>query len=123
MSSVYILDTSAILHVRNAYALTQLGTLVTTNYVVNELRDARAQVMPEVLGIMVYEVGGDEIRRVRERYHIPRLLSDADVSLIALALKLRDLDPVVVTDDSLLIAFLRRLNIKYRVVFLRRRRQ
>ncbi len=116
-----ILDTSAILHMRDLRPLMGIGELATTNYVVNELRDVRAAVVPEILNISVYEVSEDEVRSARRNYHIPRLLSDTDVSLIVLAMRLRDRDPLVITDDSLLIKFLRRLGIKYSVVFLRRR--
>ncbi|WP_054842018.1 hypothetical protein [Vulcanisaeta distributa] len=116
-----ILDTSAILHMRDLRPLMGMGNLITTNYVINELKDARAIVVPEILNISVYDVGEDEIILARRNYHLPRLLSDADVSLIVLALRLRDKDPVVITDDSLLIKFLRKLGIRYSVIFLRKR--
>lgn len=116
-----ILDTSAILHARDARPLLSMGRLVTTNYVISELRDARATAMPEVLGLEVHDISEEEIKSARRSYHLPRLLSDADVSLIILAIKLRDKEPVVVTDDTLLIKFLRKLGIKYTVIFLRRR--
>jgi len=48
-------------------------------------------------------------------------LSDADVSLIILALKLKDENPVVITDDSLLIRFLRKLGIRYSAIYLKTR--
>ncbi|MFB6469797.1 MAG: twitching motility protein PilT [Vulcanisaeta sp. AZ3] len=118
---IIILDTSAMLHARDARSLISLGHLITTNYVIEELKDVRAMVMPELLNLEVYEMDRDEINEVRRNYHIPRLLSDADVSLIALAIRLRDKNPVVVTDDTLLIKFLRRLGIKYLVIFLRRK--
>ncbi|GAB6948157.1 hypothetical protein JCM16161A_22870 [Vulcanisaeta sp. JCM 16161] len=118
---VVILDTSAILHMRDLRPLMSMGSLVTTNYVINELRDERAIVVPEILNISVYEVSEDEVANARRNYHIPRLLSDADVSLIVLAMKLKDENPLVITDDSMLIKFLRRLGIRYSVVFLRRR--
>ncbi len=116
-----ILDASAILHMRDLRPLMGMGDLVTTNHVINELKDARAIVVPEILNISVYDISEDEIVRARRNYHLPRLLSDADVSLIVLALKLRDRNPMVITDDSLLIKFLRRLGIRYSVIFLRRR--
>ncbi len=117
-----ILDTSAILHMRDLRPLMGMGDLATTNYVVNELKDARAAVVPEILNISVYDISEEEIVLARKNYHLPRLLSDADVSLIVLALKLRGKNPVVITDDSLLIKFLRKLGgIRYSVIFLRRR--
>lgn len=116
-----ILDTSAILHMRDLRPLMDMGDLVTTNYVISELRDARAVVIPEILNISVYEISEDEIANARRNYHIPRLLSDADVSLIVLAMRLRNKNPLVITDDSMLIKFLRKLKIRYSVVFLRRR--
>ncbi|MFP3215839.1 MAG: twitching motility protein PilT [Vulcanisaeta sp.] len=118
---VVIIDASAVFHTRDLRVLSSMGRLVTTNYVINELKDVRASVIPEVLNIEVYEISEEEISEARRRYHLPRLLSDADVSLIILALKLRDEDPIVVTDDSLLIKFLKKLGIKYSVVFLRPR--
>ena len=118
--SAVILDTSAILHARDLRALSSIGQLVTTNYVINELKDIRAMVVPEVLNITVYEISEKEIELTRRNHHIPKLLSDTDVSLIVLAMKLRDKDPIVITDDSMLIKFLRKLGIKYSVVFLRR---
>ena len=116
-----ILDTSAILHMRDLRPLMSMGNLVTTNYVINELKDVRAIAVPEILNISVYEISEDEIELVRRNYHIPRLLSDTDVSLIVLALRLKDKNPLVITDDTMLIKFLRKLGIRYSVVFLRKR--
>ncbi|MGC8607547.1 MAG: twitching motility protein PilT [Vulcanisaeta sp.] len=116
-----ILDTSAILHMRDLRPLSSIGHLITTNYVINELKDARAIAVPEVLGIDIYDVSENDIILTRRAYRIPRLLSDTDVSLIVLAMKLRDRNPLVITDDSLLIKFLRRLGIRYSVIFLRKR--
>ncbi|KUO79590.1 MAG: twitching motility protein PilT [Vulcanisaeta sp. JCHS_4] len=116
-----IIDASAIFHTRDLRALLSLGRLVTTNYIINELKDVRAVSIPDVLNIEVYEIGEEEVRIARRRYHLPRLLSDADVSLIILALKLKDENPVVITDDSLLIRFLRKLGIRYSVIYLKTR--
>ena len=116
-----ILDTSAILHMRDLRPLMGMGNLVTTNYVINELKDVRAIAVPEILNISVYEISADEIVLARRSYHIPKLLSDTDVSLIVLALRLRDKNPLVITDDTMLIKFLRKLGIRYSVVFLRKR--
>ncbi|KUO86411.1 MAG: twitching motility protein PilT [Vulcanisaeta sp.] len=118
---VAIIDASAIFHTRDLRALLSLGRLVTTNYIINELKDVRAVSIPDVLNIEVYEIGEEEVRIARRRYHLPRLLSDADVSLIILALRLKDENPVVITDDSLLIRFLRKLGIRYSVIYLKTR--
>ncbi|BDR91441.1 hypothetical protein [Vulcanisaeta souniana] len=117
---IVILDTSAILHSRDLRPLTAMGHLSTTNYVVNELKDARAAVVPEVLNIDVYDISAKEVALARRNYHLPKLLSDTDVSLIVLAMRFRDEKPVVITDDSLLIKFLKKLGIEYLVIFLRR---
>lgn len=85
------------------------------------MRDVRAIAVPEILNISVYEISADEIALARRSYHIPKLLSDTDVSLIVLALRLKDKNPLVITDDTMLIKFLRKLGIKYSVVFLRKR--
>ncbi len=115
-----ILDTSAILHSRDLRPLMAMGRLVTTNYVINELKDVRAAVVPAVLNIDVYDVSAKEVALARRNHHLPKLLSDTDVSLIILAMRFRDEKPVVITDDSLLIKFLRKLGIEYLVVFLRK---
>lgn len=116
-----IIDASAIFHTRDLRALLSLGRLVTTNYIINELKDVRAVSIPDVLNIEIYEIGEEEVRIARRRYHLPRLLSDADVSLIILALRLKDENPVVITDDSLLIRFLRKLGIRYSAIYLKTR--
>jgi len=118
---IYILDASAILHARNAEFLKNLGTLYTTDLVIEELRDPRASAMPEILGINIIHVDHDDLVRIRRRYGLGHDLSDADVSLIVLALDMRNEDPIVVTDDALLVRKLRGLGIRVRPIFLRRK--
>ncbi len=123
MCDTVILDASAIIHTRNVLALRGLGCrFYTTNYIIEELKDARACVMPELLGVEVIEIGLDEIEEIRKSLKLPKALSNADVSVIALALRLRNEDPLIVTDDTLLIAVLKRLGFRYKPVILRKRR-
>jgi rRNA maturation endonuclease Nob1 len=118
----HILDASAVFHARDAALLGELGPLYTTSLVIEELRDPRARAVLGILDIHVVDVDPGEVRRARLTYGLGDELSDADVSLIVLALRMRSDDPIIVTDDVSLIRVLRNMGFRCRPIFLRPRK-
>jgi len=111
ITKALIIDSSGLFHIRNAYAITETASmgyrLVTTSLVVNEVKDARSQALLGILNMEVIDIDADRIKQVK--LENPGL-SDADASIVALALDLasQGIEVAVVTDDVGLIKALRR---------------
>ncbi len=102
--SCYVLDASALFHGRDMRAFQ--GRLLTTRQILEELRDPRAQVALEILGVEIVDV--DE-RRIEELAKKASGLSGADLSALALAL---ETGCVLLTDDAALAKAARRFGVK-----------
>ncbi|MFP3194904.1 MAG: hypothetical protein RXQ94_09330 [Caldivirga sp.] len=111
ITKALIIDSSGLFHIRNAYAITEMASmgyrLVTTSLVVNEVKDARSQALLGILNMEVIDIDADHIKQVKLENSG---LSDADASIVALALDLasQGIEVAVVTDDVGLIKALRR---------------
>ncbi len=117
---VVILDSSALFHIRSPEILRTARRIVTTSLVADEVRDSISRAVFDVLNVEVVDVSTDEVSRVKRTVRTDGL-SDQDVSLIALAERLRVERPVVLTDDSRLARELRRRGIEVVRVFFGRR--
>ncbi|CCC82245.1 PIN domain/Zn-ribbon domain-containing protein [Thermoproteus tenax] len=103
--SCYVIDSSALFHARDMRIFTG-SRLLTTKQVADEVKDPRAQAALELLGIEVVEVDDKRVRPLKLR--APNL-SDADLSLLALAL---DTGCVLLTDDVELAKTARRMGVR-----------
>ncbi|OYT25321.1 MAG: twitching motility protein PilT [Thermoprotei archaeon ex4572_64] len=111
-SRVVILDSSAIFHLKNLQVLRSIGAkLLTTNYVINEIKDSISQTIIDLINIEILEVHSEEVDRLRRKIK-SKDLSDADLSLIILAEKLKHHHPVIITDDFKLSQELKRRRFK-----------
>ncbi|GEM_PF-926345 len=116
---IIILDSSAIFHLKNLQVLRSIGAkLLTTNYVINEIKDSISQTIIDLINIEILEVHSEEVDRLRRKIK-SKDLSDADLSLIILAEKLKYHHPVIITDDFKLSQELRRRRFKVLKVFFR----
>lgn len=102
--SCYVLDASAFFHGRDMRVFQ--GRLLTTRQVVEELKDPRARAALEILPIEVVDVDPEKIAELARR---ARGLSDADLSVLALAL---ETGCVLLTDDVALAKAAGRLGIR-----------
>ncbi|MEZ0248023.1 MAG: PIN domain-containing protein [Thermoproteus sp.] len=103
--SCFVLDASALFHGRDL-RLFQGARLLTTRYVLEEIRDARAQAALEILNVEVVDIDEKELAAYSKAG-----LSRADASLLALAHKT---GCVLLTDDVGLAKAARRLGVKAR---------
>jgi len=106
----YVLDASGLFHLRHGSILK--GRFLTTNYVLEEVKDCRSVALLDVLRVEVVEVEEGEVEEVRSRH--PQL-SQADASIVALVRRLGC--ATVVTDDVALSKVLRRYGAKVLRVF------
>ncbi len=119
-----ILDSSAIFHLRDLtvlYSLQETAKIFITNYVLNEIKDPRAEAVLSILQPTIIEIDSREINELREQY---RNLSEADISIVLCAKKLSTIceDITVMTDDSELTKILTKLGFRVQKIFFPRKR-
>ena len=119
---IVILNSSAIFHVRNLKLLLSLGKeFHTTNFIINEIKDYRSQAIIEFLNIKIHEFNENEILNFKKKYKIPNNLSFADISIILLAFKLKDKNPIIITDDIELSKVLKKFGFKVKNIYFSKR--
>ncbi|GGP21906.1 hypothetical protein GCM10007981_15620 [Thermocladium modestius] len=120
---VLIIDASGFLHVRNPLVLKELANeLVTTDLVVEELRDSSIAMLEE-LQLNILSVNEDELERAARMARNQRL-SKADLSLlVAIELRKRGRTGLLSDDVELIKTAKRLFNIQEVVVFLKPTRQ
>ncbi|MGC8596930.1 MAG: hypothetical protein ACP5NY_03315 [Thermocladium sp.] len=116
---VLVIDASGFFHVRNPLVLASLASeLVTTDMVINELRDESIAMLDQ-LRIRVIDVNEKDIKRMQMASHNPRL-SNADLSILAAIKLVKKGRTGLLSDDVELIRTAKRLfNVEEVVVFLR----
>ena len=119
-----VLDSSALFHLRDVHTLLSLGDkFYTTNFVISEVKDSRTIAVLDILSLNIVEINLKEIEYFRKKYGLSGNLSNADVSIVILALKLKNecSELQVITDDLELAKVLKRFNINVQRVFFRKR--
>jgi UPF0271 protein len=105
---VFVLDASGIL---NDFLFDTSKKYITTNYVLQEIRDFRSRILIEEAfkkgNLKVIDPTEEEIEKIRKKH--PKL-SIADASVVALATKLKNC--IVLTDDLPLEWALKKRGIK-----------
>ncbi len=116
-SEIYILDASAII---NASFLPE-GKLLTTELVRNEIKDHESKLLLESGQIKIFEPSKDSLETIKEliKEHKLKLslFSEADISVLALALEFAKKEEVtIVTDDYDIQSLCSKIEINYRPV-------
>ncbi len=105
-----VLDASAILHGRDMRVF-QGMELLTTDLVLEELKDPRARAALDVLNVVIVPHDNERVKRETQKL---RGLSPADVSVLLLA---ADRGCILITDDGKLYAAARRMGVPVKRIY------